>query len=128
MCKLDKLWLSKWVHRADDGSGTILGVGLIIIVCSMLILSANIGYILIEKHRVHAVSSSAVLSGVKVLQKLEGDACDVVKNIVNANNVTIESCKSENDDVTITVSVQTKIPFIPKIVDTVKAGLVSCDD
>lgn len=123
-CRKDKC-----LHRADDGSGTMLGIGLIIVVCSMLILSVNIGYVLVEKHRVHAVASSAALSGARVLQKMDGNnECAIAQSIISANGITMESCKSENDDVTLKVNLQTRIPFIPKIVETVKAGLISCDE
>ena len=118
---------SKHLRRADCGSGTMLGIGLVLLICSMLVICAIIGSILVQKHRAYALANAAAISGAVALKNMQNNACDVAFNIANANNAKIESCTEKEDDILLKLSVPLHLPMASKITVSARAGLVDCD-
>lgn len=118
---------AKHLHGADCGSGTMLGIGLVTAICSILVLCAVIGTILVSKHRAYALANAAAISGAVALKNMQNNACDVAFNIANANNAKIESCTEKEDDILLKLSVPLHLPMASKITVSARAGLVDCD-
>lgn len=116
----------KHLRRADCGSGTMLGIGLVTAICSMLVLCAVIGSILVSKHRAYALANAAAISGAVAIQNMQGDACKIAQNTARANNAKIESCVEKDNDISLKLSVPLHLPMANSISVSAKAGLVDC--
>ncbi len=117
----------KHLRRADCGSGTMLGMGLVIVICSMLVVCATLGAILVQKHRAYALANASAISGAVAMRNMQDDACQVAERTAKANNGKIESCVEKDDDVLISLSMPLRLPMVNKINVTARAGLIDCD-
>ena len=116
----------KHLNGVDCGSGTMLGIGLVTAICSMLVLCAVIGSILVSKHRAYALANAAAISGAVAIQNMQGDACKIAQNTARANNAKIESCVEKDNDISLKLSVPLHLPMANSISVSAKAGLVDC--
>ncbi|MFU0549180.1 Rv3654c family TadE-like protein [Gardnerella piotii] len=119
---------TKHSRGADCGSGTMLGIGLVTAICSILVLCAVIGTILVSKHRAYALANASAISGAVAIQNMYGDACKIAQNTATANNAKIESCVEKDNDVSLKLSVPLHVPMASRITVSAKAGLVDCSE
>lgn len=115
------------INSADCGSGTVLGIMLVIAVCAMLVLSAIFGHVLSAKHQANAVATAAALSGASALQRMEPNACEFATRTVTSSRATLKSCVSTADEVSVSVTVPLNIPFASSLEASARAGLENCD-
>ncbi|WP_422111981.1 Rv3654c family TadE-like protein [Gardnerella sp. DNF00497B] len=120
-------FIHKRCKGIDCGSGTMLGIMLVIAVCSILVLSAILCNVLGAKHQAYAVATSAALSGASALQRMEDNACEVVARTVASSNAFLKSCNSTSNDVTVRISVGLNIPFASNVEVSARAGLEDCN-
>lgn len=120
-------FVRKRSSEMDCGSGTVLGIMLVIAVCTMLVLSAILGHVLSSKHQAYAVATAAALSGASSLQRMENNACDAASRTVSSSRAILKSCTSTKDDVTVRVTLPLNIPFASSVEVAAKAGLENCD-
>ena len=107
----------------DCGSGTMLGIMLVIAVCLMLVFSTILGHVLSSKHQAYAVATASALSGASALQRMETHVCNAAARTVTSSHAILKSCASTHDDVTVRVAVPLQIPFAPSVEVVARAGL-----
>lgn len=113
--------------RVDCGSGTALGILLVVTVCSMLVFLAVLGHVLSAKHQAHEIATAAALSGASVLQRMETHACEAASRTVTASKATVQSCSETRDEVAVRVEVALNIPFAKSVSAAARAGLEACE-
>lgn len=113
-------------RKADCGSGTALGIMLVIAVCLMLVFSTILGHVLSSKHQAYAVATASALSGASALQRMETHVCNAAARTVTSSHAILKSCASTHDDVTVRVAVPLHIPFAPSVEVVARAGLEDC--
>lgn len=121
------IFVRKLKNKADCGSGTVLGIVLVIAVCVMLVISAILGHVLSVKHQAYAVATAAALSGASALQRMEPNACRAASRTVVSSRLKMKFCTSTKDDVTVRVTAPLNIPFAPSVEVAARAGLEDCD-
>lgn len=114
-------------NKADCGSGTALGVMLVIAVCSMLAVAAILGHVLSARHQAYTVATAAALSGASALQRMENNPCEFSTRTVTSSHAILKSCKSAKDEVTVSVTVPLNIPLAPSVEASARAALEDCD-
>ena len=111
--------------RDDEGSGTVLGVALVMLVGVLLMAISVAGGLFISQTRARAAADLAAVSAATAL--LEGrSACDVASSVAAANGAGLEACTVQDEDVLVRVSVSTRIPLAPQVVRSAQAGPVPC--
>lgn len=123
-----KRCMREMLHRQDRGSGTVLAVGIVIMVISILMTASCVGYVLIEKHHAHAVATVAALAGASALQSSGNteNECAIVGQAVHVNGGLLESCVVEHHDVTVRVSMPLSLIGVSKVSVAARAGLENC--
>ncbi|WP_338024646.1 Rv3654c family TadE-like protein [Bifidobacterium aerophilum] len=113
-------------HGADRGSGTVAGVMLILLVGVLLGAVASAGNLLICQGRARASADLAVVSAASALRAGNADPCAVAGSVAQANDARIDACMVDGDDVQATLSVPTRVPFMPWMSRASRAGPVAC--
>lgn len=116
-----------YLKRADEAAGSIIGVMLVMVVCSLLALAATAGYVIGQKNRTQSVATVAALSAMRMIEHLEDDqACAMAQTVVLANNATLDSCVATDDEVKVRVSMSLAIPLVTKVSYEATAGFADC--
>lgn len=112
--------------RADRGSGTMAGVALIIVVGVLLAATASAGNLLLCQTRAQSAADLAAISAAVAVRNGTADSCAVARSIAVANGASLDSCVTDVEDVQVSVSVSTQVPFAPYVSRSARAGPVSC--
>lgn len=116
-----------WLARHDDeGSGTISGVALIAVAAIMLATVAAAGNLLLCLHRVQNMADLASVAAAQALYDGDADPCAAAERTLFGNEVALESCSLEDEDVIVTATVSTSVPFVPEVSRRSRAGPISC--
>lgn len=115
-----------WMRGNDVGSGTMAGVALILLSGVLLAAVASAGNLLLCQTRARSVADLAAVSAASAMRNGIDDPCVVADVVVLANDGRSVSCLVENEDVQVDVSVPTKVPFVPWVSISSRAGPVSC--
>lgn len=118
--------LSRRSVAADEGSGTMAGMALVTLAAVLLTTVVAVGNLFICQAQARAASDLAALSGALVLWESQGDACATSDVIADKNGGRLDGCEVTDDDVTVEVAIPTRIPFIPVISATSRAGPEDC--
>lgn len=112
--------------RADRGSGTMAGVALIIVVGVLLAATASAGNLLLCQTHAQSAADLAAISAAMAVRNGTADSCAVARSIAVANGASLDSCVTDAEDVQVSVSVSTQVPFAPYVSRSARAGPVSC--
>ena len=115
--------------RADEGSGTIAGVALIMLVAALMSSVAVAGRLLTVRAAARSAADLAALSAAVALRDGAADPCTVAGTVASAHAGNLASCTVGGDlggDVTVSVAIDTQVPFMPHIAVDARAGPVPC--
>ena len=111
--------------RDDEGSGTVLGVALVMLVGVLLMAISVAGGLFISQTRARAAADLAAVSAATAL--LEGrSVCYATSSVDEGSGVGLEVCTFQDGDFFVWVSVSTRIPLAPQVVRSAQAGPVPC--
>lgn len=110
----------------DDGSGTMAGVALILLVGVLLGAVASAGNLLICQANARSAADLAALSAAVLLRNGSDDPCAVALAVASANAVRLDKCDVDIEDVQVTVVAPTQVPFASYVSRTSRAGPVVC--
>lgn len=113
----------------DEGSGTMAGVALIVLVAVLLSSVATAGRLLVLRSSARGVADLSALAAAVALDRGDASPCAVASASAVANAARLVSCElvGEGDgDVTVRVGVATRVPFMPEITVDSRAGPVPC--
>ncbi|MBT1177652.1 flp pilus-assembly TadE/G-like family protein [Bifidobacterium callimiconis] len=111
---------------ADEGSGTVVGVGLVLMVGVLLTAILALGNVLHCKTVAGTAADSAALAGATALYDSAGDPCTVAKRLAKKNRATLETCRTLDEDVIVTVRVKTRVPLVGDVHTSARAGPKNC--
>jgi secretion/DNA translocation related TadE-like protein len=118
----------KWLARHDDeGSGTISGVALIAVAAIMLATVASAGNLLLCLHRVQNMADLASVAAAQALYDGDADPCAAAERTLSGNEVALESCSLEDEDVIVTAVISTSVPLVPEVSRRSRAGPIACN-
>lgn len=114
--------------RSDEGSGTMAGVLLVIVIAVMLATVACAGNLLVCRSKARSSADVTAVSAASALQRGADDPCVVARHTAQANDTELESCAVAGEDVTVTVAKATRVPFASQMRQSSRAGPVDCND
>lgn len=115
------------MRECDEGSGTMAGVMLIMLVGVLLTAAASAGHLLVCQTRARSASDLAALSAAQSYwEGLAVNPCDVAGRVAARNAARLERCTVDADDVSVTMSVSTKVPVASRVSRSSRAGPVEC--
>ena len=95
--------------RTERGSGSILVLGVTIVVLMFGVAAIGVGGYLVAGHRARSAADLAALSG--AADFVAGrDACDGAKRNARVNGARVVSCSQVGDQLDFVVTVQVEIP------------------
>ena len=117
------------IAHADEGSGTMAGVALIMLVAVLLTSVATAGHLLTRRAVARSAADLAALSAAVALRDGRGEPCVVAAAVASAPGGELTSWASGGDlggDVTVRVALATDVPFMPHVGIDARAGPVAC--
>lgn len=117
-------------NKGDRGSGTLLGVGLVLVLSLFLGSISVLGKVIVTQSKAQTASDLSALAGASAFSgaMAASSPCSVVEVVATKNSAQVESCVSIGSDVVVEVSVASGVPLYPKISSRSKAGPASCGD
>lgn len=114
---------SQW----EEGSGTMAGAILVMVVGVMLAVVACAGNLLVCQSRARSLADLIALQSANAFwQNDTTDPCAFAGGLAHINDVRLSSCEVSGDDVRLTVGVPTAVPIAPYVERTALAGPVEC--
>ena len=95
----------------DEGSGTVAGVMLILVVALLMGALAAGGAVLIAGAKARGVADTAAVSAARMLLEGGADPCAAARTIASAQDTQLESCTIEDEDVTVTIRSPRAFPW-----------------
>lgn len=120
---------AKTMTASDEGAGTVLGLMLIVVVAMAIVIAAGLGRMMVGRSRAATAADLSSLSAANALWK-GGDPCAVAARVARSHEATLVSCVTGGDtgeDVTVQVSVDIGIPFVPDMTQSARAGPTVCE-
>lgn len=118
--------LGNLAKSADRGSASIVAVGLVVGIITLLTIIAAVGNVLISKAQAHTAADIAALAGASVQMNASADACSLAAQIASDNQAQLDDCAVENDEVQVAVTVRTRVPLVSRVTVRSRAGPVPC--
>lgn len=116
--------------RRASGSGTVLGIMLIMMISMMLTAALLAGKLFVCHQRAQmAADTSALAASAADNGFIAGQsACTAAANCAELNHATLTRCTKdvEADDMKVTVSYATHVPFVPLLTVSSRAGPIPC--
>lgn len=113
-----------------SGSGTVLGIMLIMIISVMLTASLVAGKLFICRERAQVAADTAALAASSADNGLVAgqSACAVAKRCAELNHAEMTACTKDiaTDDMKVTVSYATHVIFFPHVTVLSRAGPTPC--
>jgi secretion/DNA translocation related TadE-like protein len=113
-----------------SGSGTVLGVMLIMVISMMLTAALLAGKLFVCHQRAQlAADTSALAASAADNGFIAGQsACTAASDCAELNHATLMRCTKdvEADDMKVTVSYATHVPFVPLLTVSSRAGPIPC--
>ncbi|MDP9219170.1 MAG: flp pilus-assembly TadE/G-like family protein [Actinomycetota bacterium] len=95
---------------SDEGAGTVLAVGLVAMLGSLVLACAALGAAVVSRHRAASAADLAALAGSdRALGRATGEPCQAAASVARANATQLTSCRVDADG-SVTVSVQVRLP------------------
>ncbi|PJM78422.1 Rv3654c family TadE-like protein [Bifidobacterium scaligerum] len=114
--------------RLEEGSGTMAGAMLVMVVAVALAVTACAGNLLICQRKARSMADLIAFQSAYALWQAESDPCALAQDQADANNVRLTACSLNDEDVVVTVAVSTMVPFVPQVEQSSRAGPVSCEE
>ena len=120
----------------------MMGVVLVLLAAAVLSCIAGVGNVLSVRTHARSVSDLSALSAARSLYadpastdslvgqsspESQQDACATASQVAWANGLMLDSCVRRGDDIVITVTANTLVPFIPTVDSTSVAGPRDCE-
>lgn len=121
-----KRFAQRLLQYDDEGSGTISGIALIAVGAIMLATVAAAGNLLLCLHRAQNMADLASISAAQALYEGVSNPCGVAERTLSGNEVALESCSVQGEDVIVTARMSTKVPFVPEVNRRSRAGPIAC--
>ncbi|KAB7789949.1 TadE-like protein [Bifidobacterium leontopitheci] len=116
-----------WLRKHDEGSGTMAGVMLIMLAGVLITVAAAAGHLLLCQARARSASDLAALSAAQSYWAgTTDDPCAVAVRVAAYGTASLERCTVDGDDVSVTVSMATKVPVASRVSRSSRAGPVDC--
>ncbi|KQO82411.1 MULTISPECIES: Rv3654c family TadE-like protein [unclassified Frigoribacterium] len=91
--------------RDDSGSASVVAVGTLVAVVSLVVATSIASGALVERSRAAGAADASALAGADVAAGLTaGAVCDVAGRVAAANGTTLLSCRTDGPVVTVQVS------------------------
>lgn len=119
-----------WMDASDQGSGTMMGVVLVLVAAVVLSCVAGVGNVLNVRTHARSVSDLSALAAAKTLYSsagFEDQACGMAAQTAQANGLTLDSCVRQGNDMVISVTASTLVPFVPTVSSSSVAGPRDCE-
>ena len=124
-------------RQSERGSGTMLGVMLVLVTLVMLSSAAAVGNVIVVRARVRSAGDIVAVSAARSLQYAQSatssnqrsygaTACELAERVAAMNGITLISCTPQGGDVTVEVSGNTSVPFVRTVTSTSRAGPQEC--
>lgn len=110
----------------DEGAGTISGVALIVVAAIMLATVASAGNLLLCLHRVQNMADLASVAAARALYDGDANPCAAAERTLSGNDVALESCSLEDEDVIVAATISTSVPLVPEVSRRSRAGPIEC--
>ena len=115
--------------RYEEGSGTMAGAMLVMAVGIALAVAASVGNLMICQNRARSLADLIAFDAAYVLWHVDiGDPCALAANMAEANGVTLGSCSVRDEDVLVTIKVETMVPVASSVERMARAGPVNCTE
>jgi secretion/DNA translocation related TadE-like protein len=123
----------RWRERlrvADAGSGTILGVALIMVVGLFLGGVGIAGRVMYCQAVAQTGADAAAISAAKALSGISESSspCGDAERAATANSAALERCAPDGSDAQVRVSVETGVPLVSRVSADSRAGPAGCDE
>lgn len=112
------------VREDERGSGTMLMVGILIVVVTFCLVGVGVAGYLVGYHRVRTAADLAALSGAGALVDHQ-DACAAAQHNAHSNGARVVSCAQVGDAVDFVVTVRAevavgiRVPGLPRRISAV---------
>ena len=94
----------------DEGAGTVLAVGLVAVLGSLVLACATLGAAVVSRHRAASAADLAALAGAdRAMGRAAGEPCQAAASVARVNATELTSCRVGADG-SVTVSVQVSLP------------------
>lgn len=117
--------LNAWT-RSDEGSGTVVGVGLVMVAAVLLSAILAVGNVLYCRSVAQTAADHAALAAAAALYESAGDPCAEGGSTAAANRARMTGCAIDGEDVTVTAAVSTRVPFVGDASARARAGPKDC--
>ena len=115
-----------WVGGSDPGSGTVLGIMLMVLVGLGLGLAVLLGNLMICRTRARTGADVSALAAASALDEGQTQPCALASRVARLNRGVLTDCQVDGGDVKVSVGVETGIPMMPRLVQSARAGPESC--
>lgn len=117
------------LHHAQEGSGTVAGIALIMVAATLIGSAAGMGHVVIRHAQARSAADLASFAAALAWYGGRGSPCTVAEQVSSANNARVLSCRTEGmygGDVEVRVAVHTGVPIMPEVIASARAGPVAC--
>lgn len=118
--------MGKRLRRMEEGSGTMAGVMLVMVVGVALTMIACVGNLILCHVRARSVVDLIAVDAAYALWQGRGDPCALANRLAATNHARLSACTIEEEDVLVTVTVRTQVPIAPSAQQSARAGPVEC--
>ena len=115
-----------WVGGSDPGSGTVLGIMLMVLVGLGLGLAVLLGNLMICRTRARTGADVSALAAASALDEKQTQPCALASRVARLNRGVLTDCQVDGGDVKVSVGVETRIPMMPRLVQSARAGPEPC--
>lgn len=94
----------------ESGSGTVLALGLVAVLASLVLVCVALGAAVVARHRAAAAADLAALAGAdRSLGRVPGVPCAAADSAARANDAQLTGCRVDGDG-SVMVNVQVRLP------------------
>jgi secretion/DNA translocation related TadE-like protein len=97
-------------QQRDEGAGTVLALGLVALLASLVLACVALGAVVVARHRAASAADLAALAGAdRTLGRAAGAPCSAARTVARVNGGVLSKC-SVTADGTVSVVVQVRLP------------------
>lgn len=112
--------------RWEQGSGTVTGVALVMVVGVLLVALAAGGNILLAGTVARTAADHAAVAGATALDQGNASPCAMAERLATANRARLAGCEVIGEDVRVRVAVRPTAGILPEVERSARAGPVEC--
>lgn len=118
------------LHRSDKGSGTVVGVALVMVAATLVSVMSGAGHVAVRHAQARSAADLAAFSAALAWRNGRRDPCSLAGAVAEGNNASMVSCHMEGEhmgDVEMSVTMHVDVPLVSKVVASARAGPSACD-